>query len=223
MLDLSDHLEAFIITNGRSTLEYALKALEGQTCKFKITVIRDMKWVDALNRCVKLCKTKHYLRCDDDHIFHPSAVHFMWKSIKRKDNTALFACKLWEDWTKRIGGGSKMYNRELVRKIGGFRANHLGKVDKLFSARVRKSPYRLGGGGDSIVGLHCCAPFDEQVSYEKLWSKLATKPYQKTTHDSMKKYKKSIKEQYEMRTKFILKLNRKSKSGFYTFIKKVEK
>ena len=220
MKDLTGELEAFIITNGRSTYEYAHRALLEQTCKFKITVLRDMKWVAALNKCIDLCESKYYLRCDDDHLLHPEAVLFMYKGMRKRPKAALFACALWEDWTKRTGGGTKMYNPEIVDKLGRFKANHLGKVDKVFRARLKKSPYKISGSKGSIMGLHSCAPMDEQIRYEKLWSQMATKAYKKTTHKQMRKYKKTVKDQYNMLSTFVPKRNKKLDTPFHQYLER---
>lgn len=217
-----DEIEAFIITNGRSTFPYALKSLETQTCSIKITEIRDMKWVDALNFSLKLCKSKHYIRCDDDHLLHPRAVDFLWHKIRNEDSMATYSCKLWEDWSHRPGGGIKIYNTAIVRELGGFKANHFGKVDKEFAATVRASKFRRHGGGNILVGVHACAPFREQLRYEKLWSALATHPYQKSSRQGMMNYKKSIEKQFRMRLKFVEQWNRKEKNEFHKFLKRAK-
>jgi hypothetical protein len=211
-------LEVFIITNGRSTFPYVKKAMEGQSIDLKITVLENMNWVDALNRCLGLCESTHYVRCDDDFILHPLAIEYVWEKCKRKPNSALWLAKLWEDWTNKVAGGIKIYNKEVVLELGGFQASHLGKVDKMFKKQLDKSRFSMSGCKDSIVGLHACGKWKEQLRYEKLWSAMAKRPYQKTTHAQMAKYKKSVKEQYKMRTKFIEKKNKAKKTDFYKFI-----
>jgi len=213
------NLEAFIITNGRSTFDYVKRALEEQSMDFKITVIRDMKWVDALNKCVELCESTHYIRCDDDFILHPLAIEFMWENISQKPMSAFCVAKLWEDWTRKPVGGIKIYNRDIVADLGGFKASHLGKVDKIFKKRLDRSKYSTSGCGKSIVGLHACGEWKEQLRYEALWSSLAKSPYKKTTHDVMSKYTKSVRQQFKMRKKFIENKNRSKKTDFYRFIK----
>jgi len=215
-------LEAFIITNGRSTFEYALKALQQQTFKFKITILRDMKWVDALNECLNRSSASHFIRCDDDFVLHPRAIEFMWNRYQTvsKLKTIMLVAKLWEDWTSRIAGGVKIYNAEFVKDIGGFKVNHLGKVDKKFREQVQETNYRMDGCKKSVVGLHTCGSWEEQLRYETLWSKLADHAYKKTTHNDMKKYKKPLDEQFAMRTKFVEKINKRYRTFFHEFLKK---
>ena len=214
-------LEAFIITNGRSTFKYTKIALMQQSMKFKITVIKNMNWVDALNKCLKICTSTHYLRCDDDFILHPLAIEFMWERCRQNKNAAFCVAKLWEDWTKKPVNGIKIYNKDIVLKLGGFSANHLGKVDKIFKKRLDRSKYSSSGCGKSVVGLHTCGEWEEQLRYEALWSSMSDTPYKKTTHKDMSVYKKSVKQQFKMRKTFIENKNKnKSKNtDFYKFIK----
>jgi len=191
--------------------------------KFKITILRDMVWVKALNECLNLASCKYYLRCDDDHLFHPKAVEFMIDKIQ-KDNQnkkiVMHTTKLWEDWSGRPGGGAKLYNLNRVKKLGGFKANQFGKVDKLFKASVNSSQFSISTGGKySLVGIHACGTWEEQKEYEKIWNSIATVSYKKNSIENSRKYKKSIEKQFLMRTDFIEKINRKSKSLFHKYIK----
>jgi len=78
MGSIEDHkdLEIFVITNGRETFKHVMASLKVQSASRKITVIRDMAWIDALNECAKLCKSKYFIRIDDDMVLHEYAVAY---------------------------------------------------------------------------------------------------------------------------------------------------
>jgi len=124
-------IEAFIITNGRGTFEYAHRSLKEQTFKnLKITVIRDRKWIDAVNECLSKCSSTFFIRVDDDMFLHPYCVEYMYHQAKRinQRRIAAYSCKLWEDWAGKIAGSVKVYHKKnVVSKLGKFRVNKLGK------------------------------------------------------------------------------------------------
>ncbi len=216
-------IEAFIITNGRSTFKYALQSLEEQKEKIKITVIRDMKWADAVNECVKLCKSLYFVRVDDDMFLHSLCVPYMFTRIqrsKRKGRICAYTCRLWEDWQQKIAGRVKIYNNKLVKKMGGFKVNKFGKMDKPFSATARKRNL-LVVKNDSIVGVHAGAPWEEQKKYRQLWENQNTSGKPSKTKEyllSQKRYKRSLEAQFKLLNS-MEKKNKREKTGFYNFMK----
>jgi len=227
---MNNKLQVFIITNGRSTFKYAYKCLQKQNVK--PIVIKDMIWVDALNKMVDICETEYLIRCDDDFLLHKNAVEFIFTKFIKKEqenkNVIMGLFKLWEDWASRIIGGIKIYKVKYVRELGGFEANYRGKVDGLFSKKVKKSKYTFTGDKLSVVGIHSRGTLEEQMQYADLWSDIGDKPYtkwkpDKKTTKQMKSYTKSVEDQYKMTTKFLEKLNKKQNSDFYRFIKKRKK
>lgn len=226
MIDLTNKLEVFIITNGRSTFEYCHRAIEDQEATFKIKVIRDMKWVDALNACLEQCETPHFLRVDDDFVLHKHALPYMWEVFRKHPNVgrmSMYLCLLWEDWTRKIAGGVKIYNKDIVKKLGGFKASkRFGKVDKVFYKAVRRSRY-IYTKNKSIVGLHTMGEWKEQLRYEKLWSDQSAAPYQKVTHKRMKRYSKDLEYQWSLRGDFLKRLNRKKRTQFYKYLTQIPK
>ena len=212
-------VEAFIITNGRSTFEYALKSLENQTPKLKVTVLRDMKWVDALNECLSICSSDFYIRVDDDMFLHPSCVEYMLKKAKKRKTLGVYICRLWEDWSRRPGGYVKLYKTRVARKIR-FRVNRLGKVDKPFFKDLRRTNYK-GIKDKSLVGLHACGNREDEAHYRKLWlTQNATTHYDepKELDRARKRYKKTIAQQYDL-LKILKKKNKKYKTKFYGYTK----
>jgi len=230
-MDIND-LQVFIITNERSTFPYARRCLAEQSVKADTFEIKNMVWVDALNKMVDMCTTRYLIRCDDDFMLHRNAIEFMLKSFLKKEkedpNIIMGLFKLWEDWAHRIIGGIKIYRVDYVRELGGFKCNYRGKVDGMFTKAVDKSPYVFTGDKYSVVALHTAAPFKEQMRYAKIWSDIGDKPYTKwkpgkKTTKQMQRYKKTVEQQYEMTKTFLEDLNKEQDSKFYKFIKKRKK
>jgi len=216
------NIEAFVITNGRSTFKYALRSMEEQSEKIKITVIRNMKWIDAVNECVKVCGNQYFVRVDDDMFLHPHYVSYIIRVLKRNKNVCMYSCRLWEDWQHKIAGTVKVYNTMLVEKMGGFRASKFGRIDKKFSALANKRKMLIVKD-ISIVGIHSCATFKEQERYRKLWAKenavakfIRPPAYLK----AQRKYSKTLDEQYALLDR-LKKKNKRVGTRFYRFLRKV--
>lgn len=213
-------LEAFVITNGKSTLQFVIKSLEAQTVPIKYTIVRDMKWVDALNHCLQKCESKHYIRIDDDMFLHKNYVKYILSRSSLQDNAvAAYSCRLFEDWTHKIAGTIKVYNADNVRKIGGFKVNKMGKVDKCFQACVNKNKMQFVKDL-SVVGIHACGTWDEQKAYMELWMKKNGSVFYEEPKEylrSQQKYAKSLEQQYLLLNN-LHKMNRRMQSKYYYFL-----
>ena len=220
---MNNPLTIFSITNGRSTHDHSLKALyESVEIDCPIVVIRDMKWLDALNRCVEVCKTPWFLRVDDDMIVHPKAVAYMLNKARQKNHFGLMYFHLWEDCTQRVRQSIKVYNRDALRAIGGFKENpQTGKVDGCTNSVLIEAGHPMLDD-ISVVALHICGTWEEQERYESFWNGLAVVPYSKTNRKAVKLYcgTKTLEEQCEMRGTFLYDLNQKRKSGFGKWLRR---
>ncbi len=170
-IDIRSKISVFIITNGRSTFEFCHKSIQNQDgVEFDIHVVRDKKWVEANNYCLNSCTSDNFLRVDDDMILHPKALLFVYHQIRVKEmkkRHALRFWKLWEPWRNQAVNAIKLYKVKIVKRIGGFRASHLGKVDATFMADLAKSGY--GHTADkSMFGVHSCSTFEENLNYAKM-------------------------------------------------------
>lgn len=207
-----DDLEIFVITNGRKTFEFVMKSLNEQSQQRRITVIRDMKWVDALNQCSKLCKSEYFLRVDDDMALHPYAVAYYISRIPRlrKQKTGVYVCKLWEDWSNKPAGGLRLYRHDITTKIK-FRPSKLGKVDKVFRDDLQKHGWRQVKD-QSVVGLHLLGSEEDQQKYRKLWrdknAHISRKEFRHTFDNLIHPVRKSLSRQYAVLKK-IRRLNKK--------------
>lgn len=211
-------LETFVITNGRSTFNYVIRSLESQSVKRKITVIRDMKWVDALNKCVELCQCNYFLRVDDDMALHRYAVEYYISRMRKmiRAGGGVYVCRLWEDWSSKPVNGLRMYSHEVSRRIG-FQASELGKVDKVFRSKMLKIK-KIQVKDKSVVGLHMLAHTSDQEKYRNLWrdcnAVISRTAFSKTFDNQIHKFSKSYKKQYAM-LKMIRRLNKEHGSVRY--------
>jgi len=219
---LNNPLTIFSITNGRSTHDHSLKALyESVEIDCPIVVIRDMKWLDALNRCVEVCKTPWFLRVDDDMIVHPKAVAYMLNKARQKNHFGLMYFHLWEDCTQRVRQSIKVYNRDALRAIGGFKSDpKTGRVDACTNGPLEHAGYPMVED-KSVVALHACGSWKAQERYEKLWSDMAIKAYHKPNRKDVKMYclSHTLEDEFALRTTFLTDLNRKLSTDFSKWLK----
>lgn len=218
-------LNIVIITNGRSTFPFCLKSFG----KNSVNVIRNKRWVDALNEALNLSSChKFLLRVDDDFIVHPKTVEYMtsrvWSLSTNPDKIGMYYCFLFEDWTNKPITGIKIYNVDALKDIGGFTVDEYGKTDKVTNKKLIKAGYKLIKD-KSIVGIHVCAPWEEQLEYERLWSNLAKEPYRKSTHNEMLEYcnrfsdkETLLKYQFNLRENFLNGINQKFRTPFGDYL-----
>jgi glycosyltransferase involved in cell wall biosynthesis len=211
----------FSITNGQESFQYSLQSLKdswGRTEEIK--VFRDMNWLDAVNACITHCDTPYFFRVDDDFILHPQAIAYMRQQVlnlPHPERMGIYYCHLWEDWMSRVRASIKIYNAAALRAIGGFKCDEQGKVDLTTNALLQKAGYDLVKDM-SVVALHACGSWDEQLKYEQMWSQIAATPYEKPTREQMKRYCKPLDEQYAMRTRFLEGLNEKNRTLFHHYL-----
>jgi len=216
------NIEAFIITNGRSTYTYCSESIREQTMELKFRTISNKRWVEALGECFLSCNSDFFLRVDDDFILHPRAVEFMWERmciLKNVDKLGMFFSHLWEDWTEKRVAGIKIYSVKALDAIRGFKVDKFGKVDKVTNEVLEKAGFLLVKDV-SAVGLHSCGAWEEQLEYERLWSELAGFDYKKSTHEEMKNYDKPLEEQYRMRLDWLENKNKVLRTPFGKFLER---
>lgn len=197
-----------------------MRSLEKQDVVRKVTVIKDMIWVDALNQCATLSKSRYYLRVDDDMFLHPRAVGYYVRRLGKIKRAGVYECKLWEDWTNKPAGSLKAYNTKVAKSIG-FRPSKLGKVDKVFSRDLQKTKYNRVKD-KSMIGLHTLASAADQKKYRALWrdknAKISAEEFAKTFDNLIHHTDMTLDEQYEVLGR-IPKINRKYKTFFHEYLK----
>jgi len=219
---LNNPLTIFSITNGRSTHEYSLMALlQSIGNNSPIVILRNMDWLDALNYCLEICETPLFLRVDDDMIVHPRAVAYMLDRSLQEKNLGAVYFYLWEDCTQRARQSIKVYSRDALRAIGGFKSDpKTGRVDARTNGPLEHAGYFMVED-KSIVALHVCGTWEEQERYEKLWSDMAIKAYHKPNRKDVKMYclSHTLEDEFALRTTFLTDLNRKLSTDFSKWLK----
>lgn len=220
-IDLRKSLSAFVITNGRSTYSYVIKALEdSKNVCFDYHVIKDKDWLDANQSILKKCKTSYFVRIDDDMIVHPRCIEYMWHCVKlQSPSVALRQWELWEPYNNRTVRGIKVYTHNIAKKIG-YRTNHLGKIDKPFRADCDKMGYAIISHKD-IVGVHACGDIQEHIKYAKMRGEDKGKDFRRKEKDmkrSIKSCSLSIKQQFNQRKSFLISRNKERNEEFYDWL-----
>jgi glycosyltransferase involved in cell wall biosynthesis/MoaA/NifB/PqqE/SkfB family radical SAM enzyme/predicted O-methyltransferase YrrM len=220
----ADHrFSIFCFTNGRSTFDYCVRSLtDSWDRNEKTVVLRDMDFFEATAQCLEDCETPYFFKVDDDFLLHPQAIAYMRKKVLEypyPEELGIYYCHLWEDWTSRVRQSIKVYRAEALRRIGGFQANDQGKVDEATKAALERAGFKVVED-PSVVALHACGTWEEQLEYERLWSAMADAPYKKPTHDAMKAYcgTKSLDTQYAMRLGTLESINRQLNTPFHRFL-----
>ncbi len=223
MIDLRGKLDAFIITNGRGTFKYAERAARAQRgVIFDINIVDDMKWLEANNECVKMCKSEFFLRIDDDMVLHPLSLLFIHDQMQTlPDDTAMMFWKLWDAWKDRWVNSIKIYRKRAVEDIG-FRISKIGKIDKCFKEDVGNSKYCIRAN-KSILGIHACSNSKEHIRYAMMRGENKGENFEakRARLKGIDGYNFSLKQQYKMATAKgdkIEKVNREGRTAFHTII-----
>ena len=144
MRDLTNKITVFVIVAGKDPNEGAcFLALNKQSCKFKIDVIRDyMPMSKAFQEMHKRCTTPYYIQCDIDMILNSNAVERMYNNIEgcNSKETEAMHCYLLRDvhLNKEIYG-VKIYKNDIFKKYP-YNLNHPScEVEQL--ERLEKDGY----------------------------------------------------------------------------------
>jgi len=223
-IDLTKFIDVFLITNGRKSFKYVLKSLERQKdVKFSLSIIRDVKWIDACNDCLEHSDLPMYLRLDDDMILHPMALQFFNHFINNglRDDAVIYCLKLWEPWNNRLANKVKVYVRKLTKEIG-FETDARGKVDKIFIKNSKKRKYKIVGDKTSSIGIHAACSFDDNYRYSRLRNELNVPAFKIRNREIIKldRVLKNIpySKQLEMSDKDLAVLNIKKNTLFGKFL-----
>jgi len=207
-------LEVFVFTNGSSLLDYTMQSIESQTIRRKVTVLRDMSMIDACNQCIERCKSRFFMKVDDDMFLHPQCLSFYESRVSRMSNHAFFAANLLEFWRKKpsIVYCLKAYDRKIARKIG-FKADKFGRVDRTFLAKAKLRRQAPVIDKKSVVAVHVLRSLLEQKQYQKIWTGLSKGRVSKRI------FKTDIPaaEQF-LKIESLAEWNRKNSTGFYSYL-----
>lgn len=197
---MNDQFDAYVLTNGRSSLPYCLESLKGQSVPINVNMVQDMSMEAAMNHIVKVCQTPWFLKIDDDFLLHPRTVECL-RRVKLRPTWSMYYWYLYDVCTGKTIQSFKLYNAAVAREVG-FRARSSGRVDPNFLKDVAaRWPVHAD---NSMVALQLCPPWEDQERYEHIWTENSPKTkgaHRKATRRQMQQYKVPLSEQVTLLTK----------------------
>lgn len=165
MLDLSKELTVFIITvSDDVNYNECIKALQNQTVKFKLEIIKDYAPLSkAFQEMLNRCTTKYYIEVDSDMILNPDAVEKLYHKIIREANKCPIWCyKLLDVHLNFQIYGVKIYNFEVFKNYPYNLQHPSCEVEQL--ARMKKDGYNIENICiNEVIGKHSPNWTDETI------------------------------------------------------------
>lgn len=238
--DIRGVVDVFLITNGRSTSKYAIRAIREQSgVIFDFYIISDMDWVKANNLILETCKSNHYIRVDDDMILNSKAILYMFDNIS--PDAIITTFRLYDALREKILPGVKCY-RMKETKVIGFETSVpyemkkygyvKGKIDVMFRRNATEK-YGLSSTSklkfivmlNCVIGVHGFFTMEEQLEYRKLrvkgeWDKNLMGEYEEVSKLA-KNFDISVEEQFNWATgNKLIEINRDNEFDFYSYIRR---
>lgn len=116
---MNNEVTAFVISSGKNlNYEYCIKALENQTVKVRIDIIKNYHPMSAaFQQMLFRCTTPYYIEVDEDMVLNSNAIEIMYNGIKESDTkTAMLAYQLKEVHFDYDIWGVKIYKYEIFQK-----------------------------------------------------------------------------------------------------------
>lgn len=156
MIDFSTSLTIFLITSGHNpNYPACLSALQNQTCKFELKIIKDISPMSlAFQKMLDECKTDYFIQIDEDMILQKNAIEHMYKFFEgnQSPEKIVMDCYFLKDvhLNKNIYG-VKIY-KHFIFKNYPFNLNHpSAEVEQL--DRLKKDGYDIRFKED-VMGEH---------------------------------------------------------------------
>ncbi len=207
-------LSVFSITNGRSTHAYSLQSVNTANPleRYPLVILKDMKWIDALNHCLDLCTTPYFLRLDDDFILHPKALKYFECTIAKHHcrRIGFYYWMVWDIAKGVIRRSVKAYSTKSLKSIGGFQADaKTGRVDRVTNPLLYKKGYTCWADS-SVVAVHACGSPEEQQAYARKWGRSASELALENSP--------TLDTQAKMSGFFLEEINRQKETEFHKFL-----
>lgn len=114
-VDLSANLTVFVITVGNVNYPECVRALEAQSCLFRLCIIKDVYPLDAaFQQMILQCDTRYYIQVDEDMVLRPTAVKTMYDEIVAQD-AAFVAFPLYDPHLDMVISGIKIYDFDVFK------------------------------------------------------------------------------------------------------------
>lgn len=217
--NIKNSLSLFVVTNGRSSFQYANRSVEEQTIKVPIHIIRDLPILQVMKTILNTCTTPYFMKVDDDFLLHKRGVEYMWSFLKSHESpmVAMYWWHLWENWSGNRIQSIKIYNKENTSKVG-FLPDRQGRIDITFIGRVRKAGFGIVKEG-SMPAIHGCSPWKEQARYLQIWKRNAPgRVHMKIRLKQMSRYKKPLAKQFSEKDLILNAQNKRFKTNFGKFL-----
>lgn len=147
-------LTVFVISSGNNpNFTACLEALENQSVKFKIEIIKDYKPMSvAFQEMLNRCKTEYYIEVDEDMILDRNAVNEMYVSIKSSDSkTSMIGFQLLDVHLDFIIYGVKIYKYNIFKNYPYSLETISCEIDQLSKLQKDGYTYALI---EKVVGKH---------------------------------------------------------------------
>jgi len=190
--------EIFVFTNGSESCDYAIEALQKQSVRKNITVIKNRPIADAIDFACKKSKSKYIFKVDDDMFLHPICIEFMDREIIRRNQPDLFTCNMWQPNDDSVVQCFKAYKIRTLKSLRLYLTKD-GRIDASVLKEIkRRVGYSIVKYKNCLVGIHAIRSIDEQKRYQKVWTSNRTMGKYKINPKEIVKQTMSLKDQYEM-------------------------
>lgn len=170
MVDLKDRLTVFVISAGfNPNYVDCIKALEKQTVKFNIDIIKDYNPMHvAFQEMINRCKTDYYVEIDEDMILMPMAIEMMYNTISTVDEKcAMVGYKLHDFHINFNIYGVKIYKHNIFKNYP-YNNNTSVSCEMEQLQRIKDDGYTYQLFGD-ILGEHS-PKWTEELIFERYFN-----------------------------------------------------
>lgn len=148
MKDLTNILTVFVIDGGNNpNIGGCLKALQNQSCKFKIDIIKDYSPMSkAFQEMLNRCTTPYYIQCDSDMVLNGNAVEAMYNDIAGEKHDTMIAmhCYMLKDTHLSMDiYGVKIYKYEIFKNYAYNQQHPSCEVEQLDRLQADGYKYTL--------------------------------------------------------------------------------
>lgn len=171
MRDLSDKLTVFVISSGNNpNYDACLQALNHQTCKFKLDIIKDYKPMSrAFQEMLDRCQTELFIQIDEDMIMQENSIERMYNQTEgeRTPPNISMNCYLLRDVHLDFNiYGVKIYKTALFKQFPFNLSHPSAEVEQL--ARMKEKGYDINFKTE-VMGEHS-PHWNKELIFERYYN-----------------------------------------------------